>query len=79
MTFSQFAKRKRLQSGHTQQQCAEAIGLKSRSAYRHKEQGERKWTLDDIVNLAEFYCIAPSELMVEWEIMEAVAKIRRTI
>ena len=67
MTFGEFARRKRIEAGISQQVCAEAIGLKSRSAFHKLEDGERLWKLRQLTRFAELLDMRGSELLAEFE------------
>ncbi len=66
MTFSQFARLKRTESGVSIAQRAEALGVQP-DGYLKKEQGVRGWSLDDVIKLAALYGLQGSQLLSEWE------------
>lgn len=67
MLFGEFARLKRVEAGLTQQQCADALGFKHRSAFLKKEDGTREWSLSEMMQFAELLDQKPSELFAEFE------------
>ncbi len=66
MTFSEFARLKRTESGVSIAQCAAAMGLRP-DGYLKKEQAARGWSLEQAVRLAALYGLRGSQLLSEWE------------
>ena len=66
MTFGEFARLKRTEAGVTISKCAEEAGI-TPDAYLKKEQDNRGWSLEDVINLAAVYSIKASELIAEYE------------
>lgn len=62
MTFTQKIRELRVQAKLSQQDVADAIGA-ARSTYASLEAGRRPPDLDEMMKLAEYYQIAPSELI----------------
>lgn len=62
MTFIDKIRQLREQAGKSQQDIADAIGI-ARATYASLEAGRRAPNLDEMIALAEYYQIAPSELI----------------
>lgn len=67
MTFGEFARLKRIESGKTQQVCAEAIGQKTKGGYQRLEIKNRRWFLDQAQSFAKLFEMPLSELIAEYE------------
>lgn len=66
MTFAKFARLKRTEAGITISECASGLGI-TPDAYLKKEQDNRGWSLDDVINLANLYGIQASDLLREFK------------
>ncbi len=74
-TFGQFAWVKRIEAGKTQQECADALRLKSKSSVHQLETGKRNWKLDQVSSFAKLLGLPASKLLAEYEaIKETGAK-----
>lgn len=67
MTFPQFAKRKRIAGGVSQQLIADALGLNHRSDVHKREAGKVEWKFYEVINLAHTLGQMPSEFLREFE------------
>jgi len=70
MTFKQFARLKRIEAGLTQQQCANALGLKNRSAFLKLESSHylNQWSLRYLENFASVLNLKTSQLIRQYEL-----------
>lgn len=64
--FGEFARLKRTEAGNTISECANGLGI-GPDGYIKKEQDNRGWSLDDVINLAVVYNLQASELLAEFE------------
>jgi len=70
MTFKRLARLKRIEAGLTQQQCANALGLKDRSAFLKLESSRypHQWTLQYLEDFASILNLKTSQLIRQYEL-----------
>ncbi len=66
-SFHQFTRSKRIAGDFTLKAVANHLGLGNRSDVFRKEKGTVRWHVNELILLADFYGIKPSELLAEWE------------
>ncbi|MEY8538175.1 helix-turn-helix transcriptional regulator [Lactococcus muris] len=77
MEFSDRLKTLRLESGYTQQELAQKIGLSSQGAYRKYETGEGKPRAAKLEKLASIFGVSVSYLLGETDIRSSSDFIER--
>lgn len=66
MTFGQFIRNKRQSMALTQSDLASHLGYNSVAMVSMLETGERYWSLDHVIKIAELFDIEAWELVREW-------------
>jgi transcriptional regulator with XRE-family HTH domain len=66
ITFGQFARRQRLAHGLSQQVCAAALGMRSRSSFTRLEQA-KSWRLEHVWAFAFLLNLSTSRLLAAYE------------
>lgn len=70
MTFSKFAKQKRVAAGLSQQMVADWLSLNHRADVAKREKERVEWKFQEVISLAHILGEVPSEFIREFEDQE---------